>query len=57
MRWIQQAVSSKEVTRGVLERGEHLPALETLLSQPESAPVAATGAEEAADLLHRLLTN
>lgn len=57
MRWIQQAVSSKEVTRGVLERGEHLPALESLLSQPEPVPVPATGADEAAVILQEMLVD
>jgi hypothetical protein len=53
--WIARNGRSLELTRSTLERGEHLPALEALLSQPPPPPVSHHGAAEAAEILRERL--
>ncbi|MFO7594681.1 MAG: hypothetical protein R6X15_11640 [Pseudomonadota bacterium] len=53
--WLKENARGQELELGALERGEHLPLLESLFEQPAAPPVDNDGAEEiAAYLFDRL---
>lgn len=53
--WLQRRAQCLELDRAAFERGEFAPALQRLWRLPPRAPVAATGAEEAAAVLAGML--
>ena len=53
--WLKRHVPSQEVEQGALERGEHLPLLNTLFEQSAMPPVNNDGAEEIAACLYAIL--